>query len=59
MGSYWFFADFDPEDGPAHRSDEDSGLEDSGDGLTGTEHYAAVGYINSFALLGILFDVVQ
>ena len=40
------FADFDPEDGPAQSSDDESGSEDSDDGLAGTEHYAAVGYTN-------------
>jgi protein AATF/BFR2 len=42
------FADFDPEDGPTQRSDEDSGSQSSDDELAGTEHYAAVGYDGLF-----------
>jgi len=35
--------DFDPEeDAPALRSDEESGSEESDNGLAGTEHYATV-----------------
>jgi len=36
------------EDAPVQRSDEESGSEESDDGLAGTEHYAAVGYVKFF-----------
>lgn len=38
-------ADFDPEEDGKYQSEEDSGSEESDDGLAGTEHYAAVGYV--------------
>jgi len=38
-------ADFDPEEDVPEQDSDDSGSEDSDDGLGGTEHYAQVGYV--------------
>lgn len=39
--------DFDPEEDGKYQSEDESGSEESDDGLAGTEHYAAVRYVFS------------
>jgi hypothetical protein len=46
-------------DAPAQRSDEESSSEDSDDGLDGTEHYTAVGYVNTFSVSFVANFVVE